>query len=72
MFDQDQDLVTHLLNESNDFRRLYDKHDDLKKTVQEANEGNISVDEITLDNLKKQKLFLKDQMSKILEEYRHH
>ena len=72
MFDQDQDLVAHLLNESNDFRRLYDKHDDLKKTVQEANEGNISVDEITLDNLKKQKLFLKDQMSKILEEYRHH
>ncbi len=72
MFDQDQELIAHLLNDSNDFRRLYNKHDDLKKTVQEAHEGNISVDEFTLETLKKQKLFLKDQMSKIMEEYRQH
>ena len=70
MFEYDQDIVNFLLNESNDFRRLYNKHDDLKRTVQEANEGHISVDEISLEGLKKEKLYIKDCMSLMIEDYR--
>ena len=70
MFDHDQELVAHLLKESNDFRRLYDKHDSLKKTVEKVNEGDLSIDEFELENLKKEKLYLKDMMSQMIEQYR--
>ena len=72
MFDNDSELVSNLLEEDEGFRRLYDKHDDLKKTVQRANEGELSIDEFELDNLKKEKLLLKDKMSEVLEAHRHH
>ena len=71
MFENDQEIVNFLLHDSNDFRRLYDKHDNIKRTVQEANEGHISVDEDSLENLKKEKLYLKDCMSLMIEDYRH-
>ena len=70
MFDQDKELVTNLLEESDDFRRLYDKHTTLKKTVQQANEGDIGIDEFELEHLKKEKLQLKDKMSEMIEDYR--
>ncbi len=72
MFAHDQEIVSHLLNENSNFRRLFDKHDDLKKTVKDVHEGNISVDEFELENMKKEKLQLKDRMSKLIEEYKEH
>lgn len=70
MFDQDQELVKHLMKESNDFRRLYEKHSDLKKTVQQANEGDLGIDQQELEHLKKEKLLLKDRMSEMIAHYR--
>ncbi|MEM6998950.1 MAG: DUF465 domain-containing protein [Pseudomonadota bacterium] len=72
MFDHDSELVSSLLAEDESFRRLYIKHDDLKKTVQQANEGEISIDEFELENMKKEKLYLKDKMSVVLEAHRQH
>ena len=72
MFDQDKELVINLIEDSNDFRRLYEKHSDLKKTVQQANEGEIGIDEFELEHLKKEKLQLKDRMSEMIEQHRHH
>ena len=72
MFAHDQEIVSHLLNENSNFRRLFDKHGDLKKTVQDVHEGNLSVDEFELENMKKEKLHLKDRMSKLIEEYKEH
>lgn len=71
MFENDQEIVNSLLNENNDFKRLYDKHSILKNTVKEANEGSIIVDDLSLEGLKKEKLLLKDRMSVMIEEYRH-
>lgn len=71
MFENDQEIVNSLLNENNDFKRLYDKHSILKNTVKEANEGSIIVDDLSLEGLKKEKLLLKDRMSAMIEEYRH-
>ena len=70
MFEYDQEIVNFLLNESNDFKRLYDKHGNIKRKVQEANEGNLSVDDDSLETLKKEKLHLKDCMSLMIEDYR--
>lgn len=66
MFENDQEIVNALLNNNNDFKRLYDKHSVLKKTVQDANEGNISMEHSSLEELKKEKLDLKDRMSSII------
>ena len=69
MFEHDQEVVHSLLNESKNFRRLYDKHSLLKRAVREANEGH--GDGLSLEELKKRKLDLKDQMSVMIEDYKH-
>jgi uncharacterized protein len=70
MFEYDQEIVSSLLNNNNDFKRLYDKYDILKNTVKEANEGNVDMDQLSLEELKKEKLDLKDRMSLIIENHR--
>ena len=71
MFENDQEIVNALLNNNKDFRRLYDKYSVLKNTVKEVNDGNVSMDQLSLEELKKVKLDLKDQMSFIIENHKH-
>ena len=71
MFEHDHDIVESLLEENNDFKRLYEKHGQIKEKVNEANIGVAPMDDYFLENLKKEKLMLKDQMAAIIEEYRH-
>ena len=70
MFEYDQKIVNSLLNENNDFKRLFEKHNILKGTVKDANEKNIKVDRFSLGGLKKEKLILKDKMSTMIEIYK--
>ncbi|HIF50861.1 MAG TPA: DUF465 domain-containing protein [Thiotrichaceae bacterium] len=70
MFEYDQEIVNALLNKNNNFKRLFDKHSSLKDTVREMNEGNIGIDQLSLEKLKKTKLKLKDRMSLIIENHR--
>ena len=66
MFEYENEIVSALLHDDDDFKRLYDKHDLLKRRVDEANSG----DDLSLENMKKEKLFLKDRMAAIIEDYR--
>jgi len=70
MFDYDQDIVKSLLNESIEFKRLYDKHSRLKQQVHEAQTGNLLYDDFALERLKKEKLYLKDRMAGMIENYK--
>lgn len=70
MFEYDQHIVNSLLSENNDFKRLYDKHDELKQRVDEANSGTLPVDDFSLEKMKKEKLLLKDKMAMMIENYR--
>lgn len=70
MFEYDQDIVDSLLAESVDFKRLYEKHSELKQRVRDANNGAIPVDDMMLENMKKEKLLLKDRMAHMIESYR--
>ena len=70
MFEYDQKIVNSLLNENNDFKRLFEKHNILKSTIKDANEKNIKVNRFSLEGLKKEKLFLKDKMSIMIENYK--
>ena len=71
MFEQDQEIVESLLDKDRNFRRLYNKHCQLKSKVKEANEGFVGISDFDLEILKKEKLLIKDRMSVIIEDYRH-
>ena len=71
MFEQDQEIVESLLDKDRNFRKLYNKHCQLKSKVKEANEGFVGISDFDLEVLKKEKLLIKDRMSVIIEDYRH-
>ncbi len=70
MFEFDEEIVENLLKESVDFKRLYDKHIDLNREVDSANTGDTPIEDMELEGMKKEKLFIKDQMAQIIEDYR--
>ena len=70
MFEHDQQIVTSLLQQNDDFKRLYSKHVELKQRVTEAHSGIIPLDDFSLEKMKKEKLLLKDRMAQMIESYR--
>ena len=70
MFEYDEDIVDALLKGSADFKRLYDKHLNLKREVDNVNAGSFYVEDMELERMKKEKLYLKDQMVRIIEDHR--
>ena len=66
MFEHRQDQVQEMLNNSDEFRAIYNRHQrpDQKGTAAEA--GNEPIDDVTLAQLKKKKLLAKDQLARIL------
>ncbi len=70
MFEFDEEIVEALLKESVDFKRLYDKHMNLNRDVDSANTGDTPIEDMELEGMKKEKLYLKDQMAQIIENYR--
>jgi len=72
MFEHDQQIVTSLLQENDDFKRLYSKHVELKQRVTDVNTGVVPMDDFSLEKIKKEKLLLKDRMARMIETYRKH
>ena len=70
MFEYEQEIVNALLNENEKFKRLYSRHSKLKEKVKDANSRVAPMDDYTLDNLKKEKLHVKDQMAAMINQYR--
>lgn len=63
MFESQTDTVASLLKDDAEFRHLYGKHQRLKARVDEC-KGRIStLDDLELESLKKEKLWLKDRMA---------
>ncbi len=70
MFEYDQQLVEELLENSTEFRELYDQHRELNNKVYDAEMGILPVDDFTMARMKKQKLILRDRMSEIIDSHR--
>lgn len=70
MFEHEQEIVETLLATNDQFKRLYDKHRQLKAKVHEAHIGTLPLDDFELEKLKKQKLLLKDQMAGMIRQFR--
>ncbi len=70
MFEHEEDIVNNLLQENADFKRMYDKVCQIRVQVKSANTGENPMDDYSLENLKKEKLYLKDRMAGMINEYR--
>lgn len=70
MFEFEKEIVDTLLDEDNGFKRLHEKYNELKQQVKQANQSMYALDEFSIENLKKEKLLLKDRMAVTITEYR--
>ena len=70
MFEYDQQIVESLLQDNDVFKSLYERHEELKTLVHDAELGTSPMDDMTLGTMKKEKLLAKDKMAAIIEEYR--
>ncbi|VAX09153.1 hypothetical protein MNBD_GAMMA26-2315 [hydrothermal vent metagenome] len=66
MFECQQDAVNQLLKSNTEFKQLHDQHHELKYKVSEALSGPEVMDDLEVEQMKKEKLLLKDQMAEIL------
>ncbi len=69
MFEYDNEVVESLISEDKDFERLYNKHVELKQRVDHANAGMEPIDDLSLEQLKKEKLLVKDRMAGLIKDY---
>ena len=69
MFEQNTSEIECLLKENASFRRLYNQHQQLDRQVTDAEAGKAPMAELELHQLKKKKLWAKDQMARMLSDY---
>ncbi|MDX1571393.1 MAG: YdcH family protein [Xanthomonadales bacterium] len=69
MFENRQDKVEQLLSENIEFRRLYQKHQQLHQRVHDAEFGVQPMEDMQLAKLKKEKLWAKDRLARILDQH---
>ena len=71
MFETNQEQVEQLLRENENFRQIYNQHQQLHKRVMAAETGTAPMDDYALTELKKQKLQAKDELSRIMQDHLH-
>jgi hypothetical protein len=62
MFPEYRDLITRLKGHDAHFTRLFDKHNELDQTIKNMESRLVAATEVQIENLKKEKLQLKDQI----------
>ena len=67
MFEHRQKKMEKLMQESDDFRRIYNRHQELDKRVTAAELGTQPLDDLSLMKLKKEKLWIKDQLANLMD-----
>ena len=66
MTDNEQKVLEKLLEHSDEFRGLYDRHNELKAKVRDAELGHVPMDSMRLGELKREKLRTKDRMAMMI------
>jgi uncharacterized protein len=67
MFESQQNEVAALMRENLEFRRLYLRHQELDRTVHDAEIGVHPMDDFALSKLKKEKLHAKDKLTSMMD-----
>jgi len=68
MFEHRQERLDELIKENEDFRRLYNRHQELDKRVTAAELGTAPMEDLALNRLKKEKLWAKDKLAMFMDE----
>lgn len=66
MFEHRQDEMHQHLKENDEFRRLYNRHQQLEKRVLAAETGTAPMEDLALNQLKKEKLLTKDRLARLM------
>lgn len=66
MFEHHREQMEALLKENEQFRKLYNHHQQLEKRVLAAEYGTAPMEDLALNQLKREKLRAKDQLSRIM------
>jgi len=70
MLHEYRDEIHELKQQNTHFAKIFEKHNELDDKVTKAENGDIPMTDIELENLKKEKLLLKDEAYKMIMEYR--
>ncbi len=70
MLHEYRDEIHELKQQNAHFAKIFEKHNELDDKVTKAENGDIPMTDIELENLKKEKLLLKDEAYKMIMEYR--
>ena len=69
MTENEQKVLDRLLEQSDEFRQLYERHHELKERVKDAELGSAPMDSMRLGELKREKLRTKDRMAMIIAKF---
>ncbi len=70
MLHEYRDIISKLKVENAHFAKIFERHNELDKTVTEVEEGRQHMDDLELEKLKKEKLRLKDEAYRMILEYK--
>jgi len=68
MFEHRQEQMNALLKTNEDFRRLFNHHQQLEKRVIAAENGTAPMEDLALSQLKREKLLTKDRLARIMDQ----
>jgi uncharacterized protein len=68
---QPQEELDELMKSNSEFRQLYQHHQKLDKKVLDAELGVLPLDDITLSQMKREKLAAKDRLTRLYETLHH-
>jgi len=68
MFENQKDQMEIMLKSNDDFRRLYNQHQKLEKRIMAAENGTAPMEDLALNQLKREKLQAKDQLTRMMEQ----
>ena len=70
MLHEYRDEIHELKQQNAHFAKIFEKHNEIDKKVEDAEAGRIPITDIELETLKKEKLLLIDEAYKMIMDYR--
>ncbi len=67
MFEHRQEQMEKMKQENEDFLRVFNRHQELAKRVTAAEVGTVPMEDLALNQLKKEKLWAKDQLARMMD-----
>ncbi len=67
MFEHRQEQMEKMKQENEDFLRVFNRHQELDKKVTAAEVGTVRMEDLALNQLKKEKLWAKDQLARMMD-----